>query len=64
MADEWREKWVETRRRCEPKFALDRANRFCGQEESRGVLLGAVGANVEGENVSRIRITVEQGACQ
>jgi hypothetical protein len=60
VTDESREKWVETRRRCEPKFALDSANRFCGQEESRGVLQGGVGANVEGENVSRIRITVEQ----
>ena len=60
MADEWQEKWVETRRRCEPKFALGRADRFYGYEESKGVLLGAVGANVEAENVSTIRITVAQ----
>ena len=60
MADEWREKWVGTRRRCEPRFALDRADKFCGQEESRRVLLGAGGANVEAENVSTIRMTVAQ----
>jgi hypothetical protein len=60
VADEWREKGVETRRRCEPEFALDRAGKFCGQEESRGVLLGAVGANVEAENVSTTSITVAQ----
>ena len=57
MADECQEKWVETRRRCEPKFALDGADRLCGQEESWGVLLGV---NVEAENVSTIRITVAQ----
>jgi hypothetical protein len=52
-ADEWPEKWVETRGRCEAKFALGRADRFCGYEESRGVLL-----SVSCQTVSRSTMTM------